>query len=601
MVADSTVSAASGLQVNTAIESISSGRLAVVRPFAADPTAAAANPSVAAPTAGTPIQLVQGLNTTDAIEKELGLIKSGIIDTNKIVSVRKMFGSNDYSRQVKLFGSTASSTPTGGVTAIGALATTSTTANAYYYVAGASGAPTRIYKATNVTGSGNFSATPTLTHLSGSVEITRSSSGSVFFEYVDHYYDTTTFPNTLLGVNEVGLTVPAPSSTTASLSLTADKEYSFSVRMRSAIANTLSPFGLLRGYSAFASDTFVSSTGVVSVNNAYTAFSTGFGIVKNFALDGQISEFAKVYAIITATASDDTVKSFIIGKDASAPTFLSTTQGGVTATYRSANSFSTWLEYFRNSGVLFTPKSNSVVGTNFTLTFVVEGLAQSGFINDTDLTLFPYKWDFVKLNGYFQEGPYHDRLSFTGSGQVQNSGITTQTPVVFDRTESGTITEGTIAINPVLTKATSTEADNISFITRPGYPVITNSGVSTPAYTLVNTVRFPNLFQREIKFLAHEYQSYSNKYKQQFQGIKYNAMVMDPQQAKINYVGPYNLYYIEYLPYADFSYTSTQSMPQLTIVAVPQNLTALNNDLDTVFGTSNIAAANGGRVNEFTL
>jgi len=584
LVADSTVSAASGLQTATAIESISSGRLAVVRPFAADPTAAAANPSVAAPTAGTPIQLVQGLDTTDAIQKELGLIKSGIIDSNKIVSVRKMYGSSDYSRQVKVFGSTVSTAYAAGTstnTAAFAVGTAGT-AGRFYHVVGANGLPTRVYKLTAQDVSGNYASTPT--HLSGSVTIAGATSGSGTFEYVDHYYDTTTFPVASLSVNENGLTVPAPSSTTASLSLTADKEYSFSVRMRSAIANTLSPFGLLRGYSAFASDTFVSSTGVVSVNNAYTAFSTGFGIVKNFALDGQISEFAKVYAIITATASDDSVKSFIIGKDASAPTFLSTTQGGASAMYKSANSFSTWLEYFRNSDILFTPKANSVVGTNFTLTFVVEGLAQSGFINDADLTLFPYKWDFVKLNGYFQEGPYHDRLSFTGSGEAQNSGITTQTPVVFDRTASGTITEGTIAVNPVIVNS---EGSGKDIINRPGYPVIYNSTGTT--YVPFSVLRFPNLMQREIKFLAHEYQSYSNKYKQQFQGIKYNAMVMDPQQAKINYAGPYNLYYIEYLPYADFSYTSTQSMPQLTVVAVPQNLSTLNSDLDTVFGTSNIA------------
>jgi hypothetical protein len=597
LVADSTATDnLANKTASTSINAVPNGRIGVVTPLASDPTVLPDYSStVAAAAAGTPIQLVQGLDTTDAIQKEMGLIKSGIIDTNKIVSVRKMFGSNDYSRQVKVFGSTVSTAYSAGTStnttafAVG----TAGTAGRFYHVVGANGLPTRVYKLTAQDVSGNYASTPT--HLSGSVTIAGATSGSGTFEYVDHYYDTTTFPVASLSVNENGLTVPAPSSTTASLSLTADKEYSFSVRIRSAIANTLSPFGLLRGYSAFASDTFVSSTGVVTTNNAYTAFSTGFGIVKNFALDGQISEFAKVYAIITNKDSGSTVTSFILGKDASAPTFLSATQGGVSATYKSVSSYSTWLELVRDLTVT-CDVSGAVAGTNFTLTFVVEGLAQSGFINDADLTLFPYKWDFVKLNGYFQEGPYHDRLSFTGSGQPLNSGITTQTPVVFDRTASGTITEGTIAVNPVIVNS---EGSGKDIINRPGYPVIYNSTSTT--YVPYSVLRFPNLTQREIKFLAHEYQSYSNKYKQQFQGIKYNAMVMDPQQAKINYAGSYNLYYIEYLPYADFSYTSTQSMPQLTVVAVPQNLSTLNNELDTVFGTSNITVAAGGRTNDYSL
>jgi len=49
-----------------------------------------------------PFQLVQGLNRTDAIEKELGVIKSGVINPSKIVSVRKLVGSDDYSRQGKV-------------------------------------------------------------------------------------------------------------------------------------------------------------------------------------------------------------------------------------------------------------------------------------------------------------------------------------------------------------------------------------------------------------------------------------------------------------------------------------------------------------------
>lgn len=593
LVADST--ATDGLQTSTAITDLSSGRLAVVKPFDSDPTVSAANNGTTALASSTPVQIVQGLDITNPIEKELGLIKSGIIDTNKIVSVRKMYGSSDYSRQVKVFGSTVSTAYAAGTsTNTSAFAVgTAGTVNRFYHVVGDNNTPTRVYKLTAVNAVGNYASTPT--HLSGSVTIAGATSGSGTFQYVDHYYDTTTFPVASLSVNENGLTVSAPASSVASLSLATDKEYSFSVRIRSAIANTLSPYGLLRGYSAFASDTFISSTGVKTVNNAYTAFSVGFGIVKNFALDEQISQFAKVYAIIVNKDSGSTVKSFIIGKDASAPAFLSTTQGGETATYKSVSSYSTWLDLVRDLTVT-CDVSSAIAGTNFTLSFVVEGLEQSGFINDADLTLFPYKWDFVKLNGYFQEGPYHSKLAFNGNTSVINTGVTTQTPITFDRTASGTITEGTIAINPVIVKSENSQKH---IITRPTYPVIYNATSTT--YVPFNVLRFPNLTQREIKFIAHEYQSYSLKYKQQFQGIKYNAMLMDPLQSKINYSGLYNLYYIEYMPYGDFSYTSTMPITQLTIVAVPQNLTTTTSNLDTLFGTSNITAANGGRKDEYSL
>lgn len=589
LVADST--ATDGLQTSTAIDALTSGRLAVLKPFAADPTVSGANNGNSALTAATPVQFVQGLDTTDPIQKEMGLVKSGIIDSNKIVSVRKMYGSNDYSRQVKIFGSTPTvTTPTN--TAAFAVGTAGTVGN-FYHVVGASGLPTRVYKLTAGNAVGNYASTPT--HLSGSVVIAGATSGSGTFEYVDHYYDTTTFAAGSLAVNETGITVPAPSSTVASLALTANKEYSFSVRMRSAIANTLSPYGLLRGYSSLASDTFISSTGVKTVNNAYTAFSVGFGIVKNFALDEQISKFAKVYAIVVNKDNSSTVTSFIFGKDSSAPAFLSATQGGVSATYKSVSSYSTWLDLVRDLTVT-CDVSNATAGTNFTLSFVVEGLEQPGFTNDYDITLFPYKWDFVKLNGYFQEGPYHSKLAFTGTADVINAGVTTQTPITFDRTASGTITEGTIAINPVITKLAGSGKHTIS---RPGYPVIFNSTSTT--YVPFTALRFPNLLQREVKYIAHEYQSYSNKYKQQFQGIKYNALVMDPQQSKINFNGPYNLYYVEYLPYENFSYTSTDRMTQMTIIAVPQNLATTNSDLDTVFGTSNITVATGGRVDDYSL
>ena len=59
----------------------------------------------------------QGLDRTDAIQKELGVIKSGVIDLDKIVSIRKVAGIADYSRQFKVFGSgTTLINPIGGST-----------------------------------------------------------------------------------------------------------------------------------------------------------------------------------------------------------------------------------------------------------------------------------------------------------------------------------------------------------------------------------------------------------------------------------------------------------------------------------------------------
>ena len=75
-------------------------------------------------------------------------------------------------------------------------------------------------------------------------------------------------------------------------------------------------------------------------------------------------------------------------------------------------------------------------------------------------------------------------------------------------------------------------------------------------------------------------------------------MLMDPTQAKVNYNGLYNLYYIEYMPYETFPYTSTQAMPQLTIIAVPQNLTTLISNLDTILSTSPGNVTIPARINE---
>jgi hypothetical protein len=89
------------------------------------------------------------------------------------------------------------------------------------------------------------------------------------------------------------------------------------------------------------------------------------------------------------------------------------------------------------------------------------------------------------------------------------------------------------------------------------------------AGVITTEVKFPNLLKEEVRHIAHQYQSYPSKYKQQFKGVRYNAMEMDPQQEKIDSNGPYILYYIEYMPEVDTAYTSTQPMTNMTILAIP--------------------------------
>jgi hypothetical protein len=305
----------------------------------------------------------------------------------------------------------------------------------------------------------------------------------------------------------------------------------------------------MRGYSAFASNTYVGPTTTVTADK-YLGYSVAFGLVKAFALDHQVDEFAKVHAIYTIDASTDQAFIFTTTDSIPSTSILSNTQSGATANIINVNKYNNWHEAISVSGVdVTTPASGYTAGSSYKLSFVVEGLEQPMFTNPADLTLFPYKWDFVKLNVFFQEGPYHDKLGFTGGSAAQgiplNSGVTTQTPIVFDRTASGSITSATTPISnyvyipEIYANPIASGKDVVTYL---GYLVVQGSGAS--AYTFSTDVRFPNLTQSEVKYLAHEYQSYSLKYKQQFQGVKYNAMLMDPTQAKINYNGLYTLYYV---------------------------------------------------------
>ena len=106
LVADSTATdgiAAGSVDLGTASSVYGiKGRLALLNPFAANPTATIGTTAL---TNATPIQIAQILDNTDDIEKELGMIKTGVINAKNLISVRKLIGSDDYTRQVKFFGS----------------------------------------------------------------------------------------------------------------------------------------------------------------------------------------------------------------------------------------------------------------------------------------------------------------------------------------------------------------------------------------------------------------------------------------------------------------------------------------------------------------
>jgi hypothetical protein len=554
------------------------GRLTLLNPFSSTPTTSV---SVTALTNATPIQIAQILDNTDDIEKELGMIKTGIIDAKKIVSVRKLIGSDDYTRQVKFFGSNIA-TPTLSATA-GAAPTSATavTAGAYYYVAGT---PNKLY----VVATTGTTAAAAPSHVAGTV-----TSGTAAYTFVGFYTDATAGNvRTSTDYSVVG----ASGAISGGLTIDVDKEYSFSVRMRSFVANTISPYGYLRGYSALASNNYLNpTTGVLSTNSAYAPFSAMFGIVKQFAEDKTIDKLAKVHAVLSYVVSGGTsgtaTRCIVFSDSTTLPTYLNSTQGGITPdAVVDVTAYTSWHEAFQAvnaaASITFAASSNydnsSTTGSGFyySATLLTEALEQTGFFNSADLTQFPFRFDSVKLNGYFQEGPYHDRLAFTGSGQPLNSGVTTQTPIVYDRTASGSITSGSIAINRVLqVKGTG---GTYAIASASGDAVWVDTGSGVPQ----GEMKFPNLMQNEVKYLAHEYQSYALKYKQQFKGVRYNALLSDPTQSKVNFAGPYVLYFVEYMPYENFAYTSVQPTTQMSIIAIPGNFTTLIGNLDTIFGSA---------------
>jgi hypothetical protein len=584
LVAGSAQNAAS----NATLTALTNGTLAVYRAFSASDNVTPTDSETGAYNTGTPLTVpfyfAQGLDRTDAIEKELGVIKSGIINPSKIVSVRKLVGSSARSRQVKFFGTATSrvfysgtATADGNASftaAPGTFYTSNTNNHLYYCIAGGS------------TGAALATTAPAC-GVGGTLRL-----GAATFIYMG------TTATASLGLAQFS----GPSATTGSLEIEADKEYSFSVRVRSAKANTISPFGITRGYSSgAASSVFVNpSTGATQSNNAYAPFAAMFGLVKSASVDPMLTEFARVSSYMTlcnssnGTVSDHVIFTYDDTITTTAKVFLPTSAGNIatpmpffiassgTATAAplavviNVKNYVTWNEALAAARALsgmsgfYTPavaNASIAAGNTYTASLILEGLDQTNFnltysAGVTDLTAYPFKFDYVRLNGYFLEGPYGNASFVTNSNVVLpiNASVSTQTPITFDKTQSGLITVASILSSGTLLANTYTVL--------PGGMVIKYTATGT-VYSFEDQIKFPNLMKEEVRHLAHQYQSYSLKYKQQFRNPRYNTMVMDPFQSKINADGPYTLYYVEYAPEVDVAYTSTQNMTNMTILAVP--------------------------------
>jgi len=335
-----------------------------------------------------------------------------------------------------------------------------------------------------------------------------------------------------------------------------------------------------------------------------------FNLVKAASIDPMLTEFAKLSSYMTlcnttnGTVTDHVIFTYDDNITTTAKIFLPTSASTVTtpmpvfiapsgtaapvaaAIVINVKNYVTWNEALAAGRALvsgfYTPtvaNASIVVGHTYTASLILEALDQTNFnltysAGVTDLTAYPFKFDYVRLNGYFLEGPYGQSLSYvTGSNNVLpiNAGVSTQTPITFDKTQSGLISVASIL-------SSGTYTTNSKTLLPSGMVV----EYSNSAYNFEEQIKFPNLLKEEVRHIAHQYQSYSLKYKQQFRTPRYNAMIMDSFQSKIDADGPYTLYYIEYIPSVDVAYTSTQQMNNLTIIAVPSAKTGLIGEIDTV-------------------
>ncbi len=269
----------------------------------------------------------------------------------------------------------------------------------------------------------------------------------------------------------------------SSLNIACGQEFSLTVRAQSARANTISPFGLTKTY-----------TRMVNCCNdcSDTTFKSAYDAVSQVLIDLAADPVMSAYV----------VPKYIYGW------YLTTS--GVKAYFKVAYNAATPID------ATYVPIGDEVVGEDFALGIVIEGVEQTMWENTADITLFPFRKDAVKIFAQTYVGPM-------AASNPHNGG--TQEPLlVADMCDKGEV------------------------------------------YTI--NFAFPRLTGTEVKHIEHQYATYSQKYGQRFQGVKYNQLVLP---SFITTSTTYDLYYIEYSPMVDNSYTSTQDMTQLTIVALPHS------------------------------
>jgi hypothetical protein len=391
------------------------------------------------------LQFWQGLDINDPIQKELRYIKSGKIKRSNILSVKKLAGSTSKNEMVKFIGPSMD---------------TSVTTLANYQLATEVGDAVAVW--------GNADQVGLLIAATG--------------------FDTN-FSST---------------NPCASLNLSCGQEFSLTVRAQSALANTISPFGLTKTYTRMVnccnncSDTFFKS-----------AYDTVAQVMTDLATDPVMSAYVKASYIYGWYLTTSGAKAYFkIGYNVTTKSFASTP---IAAAY--------------------VPGNEEVIGEDFVIGIVLEGVAQPNWKNTADITLFPFRKDAVKFFAQTFVGPM-------AASNPHNGG--TQEPLlVADMCDKG------------------------------------------QTYTI--NFAFPRLTGEEVRHIEHEYATYSQKYGQRFQGVKYNALAFPSFIPSGNENVAYTLYYIEYLPIVDNSYTSTQEMTQLTIIALPSSLTSEITAMDALF------------------
>jgi hypothetical protein len=272
--------------------------------------------------------------------------------------------------------------------------------------------------------------------------------------------------------------------TCSSLNFACGQEFSLTVRAQSARANTISPFGLTKTYTRMVN--CCDDCGDSFFRSAYT---TASQVMTDLANDPVMSDYVKPTYIFGWYLTTNGAKAYF------------------KVTYGTAFSAATTTS-------TYVPGTEEVIGEDFVIGIVLEGVEQPMWENNADITLFPFRKDAVKIFAQTFVGPM-------AASNPHNSG--TQEPLlVADMCDKG------------------------------------------QTYTI--NFNFPELTGTEVKHIEHEYATYSQKYGQRFQGVKYNALVLP---SLVDTTATYTLFYIEYAPIVDVSYTSTMNMTQLTIVALP--------------------------------